>query len=575
MKLVCCLLLALAFQGATAAQLRDDRAVTKVVKLLQDMMTKSKEDGDRDHEVYVKFKCFCDTELAKKTREVERLTYEIEGFQNDIEGYKGEEGALAAKCSEVTWDIAQNEQARATAQSLREQEHENFIAEEEDLVAAIGQMKLAIETLAEVGADQTLEAAAAADHKMFMGGHQASLLKMRARVKESLAAVSALMDPKHKKSVTFLIQAPFTGTYSAVSGEVVGILKTMRDTFVDNLSSAKTTEEKQSAAYDRFTSIKEDAFARMKDMNDMYLDTIGELEKERSFFEDQLPDKIDQKEIKQDFLSELAPLCTERKKEFEQRRMLRSSEEAAVAEAISILNSEQAFGTFGKVDATTTGGTSFLQRASVVQRHGPTLSSSNRRQQAFQLLRKAASSQGSLRLAQLAGSLEAENPFEVVLKEIDNMINISAKEGKVDKEKLDFCRDERDKNNAELKEKEAEILALETSIDGLQNLIAEPETGLTDSIASDEASLADNGESQKTATELRQGENAAYQEDISHLTSAEDLLQRAVFLLKEYYAKVDDYAEVKKSGPVTLNGGKSFDADGVKTSFDGPKKALE
>jgi len=213
-----------------------------------------------------------------------------------------------------------------------------------------------------------------------------------------------------------------------------------------------------------------------------------------------------------------------------------------------------------------------LQRASVVQRHGPTLSSSNRRQQAFQLLRKAASSQGSLRLAQLAGSLEAENPFEVVLKEIDNMINISAKEGKVDKEKLDFCRDERDKNNAELKEKEAEILALETSIDGLQNLIAEPETGLTDSIASDEASLAENGESQKTATELRQGENAAYQEDIGHLTSAEDLLQRAVFLLKEYYAKVDDYAEVKKSGPVTLNGGKSFDADGVKTSFDRPKK---
>jgi len=266
MKLVCCLLLALAFQGATAAQLRDDRAVTRVVKMLQDMMTKSKEDGDRDHEVYVKFKCFCDTELAKKTREVERLTYEIQSSESDIEGYKGEEGALAAKRSEVTWDIAQNEQARATAQSLREQEHENFIAEEEDLVAAIGQMKLAIETLAEVGADQTLEGAAA-DHKMAMagfggaflenkGGHQASLLKMHARVKESLTAVSALMDPKQKKSVTFLIQAPFTGTYSAVSGEVVGILKTMRDTFVDNLSSAKTTEEKQSAAYDRFTSIK-------------------------------------------------------------------------------------------------------------------------------------------------------------------------------------------------------------------------------------------------------------------------------------------------------------------------------
>jgi hypothetical protein len=41
--------------------------------------------------------------------------------------------------------------------------------------------------------------------------------------------------------------------------------------------------------------------------------------------------------------------------------MLRSQEEAAIAEAIAVLNSDQAFATFGKVDATSTGSTSFVQ----------------------------------------------------------------------------------------------------------------------------------------------------------------------------------------------------------------------
>jgi len=41
----------------------------------------------------------------------------------------------------------------------------------------------------------------------------------------------------------------------------------------------------------------------------------------------------------------------------------------------------------------------------------------------------------------------------VVLKEIEKMIETTAKEGKVDKEKLDWCREERKTNNDLLDEK--------------------------------------------------------------------------------------------------------------------------
>merc|ERR1719388_255381 len=65
----------------------------------------------------------------------------------------------------------------------------------------------------------------------------------------------------------------------------------------------------------------------------------------------------------QEFLATLTERCASKAKEFEKRNMLRAGEEAAIAEAISILNSDAAFESFGKVGATSTGSTgpAFIQ----------------------------------------------------------------------------------------------------------------------------------------------------------------------------------------------------------------------
>merc|ERR1719207_2334 len=57
----------------------------------------------------------------------------------------------------------------------------------------------------------------------------------------------------------------------------------------------------------------------------------------------------------QDFLASLTDRCSKKKAEYEKRNMLRSQEEAAIAEAIAVLNSDAAFATFGSVSATSTG----------------------------------------------------------------------------------------------------------------------------------------------------------------------------------------------------------------------------
>jgi len=538
-----------ASRGAEAS--RDNRAVTKVVKLLEGMLEKSKADADADREVYAKFKCYCDTQEAKKTQEIDDLAAEIATLESKIEELKGSTGALSTECAELKAKMAENEQARKTAQALRDEEHENFLAEEADLEAALEQMKQAIETLSEVGADQTL--GAAADHKMFMA--KTGFVQVQAKVQSAVKAVSNFMDEAQKKRVASLLQGPggFTGTYSAVSGEVVGILKNMRDTFTANLKTARETEKAQLEAHEKFMALKIEEYEKMSDLYDEKQGQLGTNDDDLAARQQLLAEDQEQKATKEQFLSELEPLCEARKKEYEQRTALRANEDAAIAEALSILNSDAAFATFGKVSATSTGGTgaaSFIQLRAV----HPHDSADATRSQLRDLLQKAAAEGHSLRLAQLVSKVNAENPFSVVLSEIEKMVATIAEEGKVDKEKLDWCRDERKTKDEEKTEKENQITELGVQIDELTNTIEEPETGLKASIAADETSLLENGESQKTATNTRSEENAAYQKDIATLVEAEDLLARAVKVLSSYYDEIPSYHEEEKRGPVTLAG---------------------
>merc|ERR1712139_561868 len=58
----------------------------------------------------------------------------------------------------------------------------------------------------------------------------------------------------------------------------------------------------------------------------------------------------------EEFLAKLLVMCAKKAKEFEERKMLRANEEAAISQAIAILNSDAAFEAFEKVKATKSGG---------------------------------------------------------------------------------------------------------------------------------------------------------------------------------------------------------------------------
>jgi len=238
------------------------------------------------------------------------------------------------------------------------------------------------------------------------------------------------------------------------------------------------------------------------------------------------------------FLESLGEICTTKTKEYQSRVQLRTNEEAAISQAIAILNSDAAFATFGKVAATSTGDTgpaAFFQLAAARRVAASAPSASERRQQARALLRKAAHGRRSQVLSRVVGLLEAENPFKVVLEEIEKMIALIAEEGTTDQEKHDWCVTERQNKDVELGDAKSQITTLEAQIGELHIAIEDPETGLLVTIKNTEDSLTSNREDQKSQTEARTKENLVYQANIQTLVEAEDLLAKAIEVLKKYY----------------------------------------
>lgn len=538
---------ALALTGlavSSHAAVTKDNTITKVVKILQDMLAKSKKEGDEERTIFAKFKCFCDDNEMEKKESIAQLGKDINVLSSKIEELQGSTGGMSSAAAKLRADMMANENARAEAESIREKEHESFVNEEADMEQAIGQMNEAIDTLSEVGADQTL-GDSAADHEKMMAGFSA--LSVNARVKQALSAVSIFLNPQQTKNVQSFLQAraPFTGSYTSQSGQIVGTLKSMRDTFKENLATARATEKQQKESHKKLMSTLNKAYDEMSKSFDGKQSGMGDNDDNLATKKEQLVEAKEQKANDEEYLEKLLAMCEEKTKEYNQRKMLRANEDAAVAEAIAILNSDESFAAFGKTDATSTGGTgpAFIQlRSRRVRIHSSTMSLSAE-------VKKALLAAKSPRVAKVASLVQADNIFETVLNEITKMLEVIEEEGKQDKENLDWCNDERTENNDKLDEANDQIDTLTGEIQQLTDDIEDPETGLKSQIKTTEEDLASCIESQKTETKERKEANLLYQQDIKNLVAAESILNKAIKVLRKYY---DDLEKKMDAGEVFL-----------------------
>merc|ERR1719182_949643 len=550
-----------------------DKTITKVVKLLEGMLEKSKTDGENDRDVYAAYKCYCDKTDEEKNTAIADATAEIERMDSFLADKRAQNTKLSQEVAQLEKDIADNEQAREEATTIRDKENADFQKEESDLVTGIDQMDRAIQLLQEIGADATVSGDAsssqlmaddataqakeflsaqkdaeetAAAEKFLAGG----LITKKAKVskdimvsrdvmvskdcvaavtedvKKALRAASLFLTPEQRTSMRSFLQAPFTGNYNAQSGEIVGVLKSMNDTFTQNLLNARQVENKSLTEYNEYISVKETEHGEMTSSFESKKEILGNNADDIAQTSTELETTTGLKETDEEFLGDLTEKCAVKAKEYAKRVMLRTGEEAAISQAIGILHSDDARDTFGGVAATSTGsapGLSFVQLGETQPDPFHNLA---------KFMRKKANSLHSLRLAKVATAVAAENPFTKILEMMDKMIAAIDAEEKADVEKKTFCEDEQSVNEQNKADKETDINTLNANIGNLVTV----KNATMDNIATATSDLQTNRDSQATETEDRQAANAAFTKNLANIEEAEKILDKAIKVLAKYYA---------------------------------------
>merc|ERR1719160_1440976 len=467
--------------------------------------------------MFDKFMCFCsgnDGDLKKKaadaTAAIEELTAKLKSEEaekvqlgQDLIGHKSDRAGAESDIEEATM--------------LREKEASEFAAEKADSETNIAAMAKAIPAL-EKG----------------MGG--AALLQMPSgnrlrKIVESYPNV----DASDRRDVVAFFQE--NGDYAPASGQIVGILKAMKDDMEAELKEAIASEEKAVAGFADLKASKEKEIEIATEAIETKTQRSGEIAVSVVQTKDALEDTKDELADVQKFMTQLETECATKEKEWGEKCKVRAEEVSAISEAINILNDDDALDVFKKArpSALVQEQLGFLQKSD-----GP--ASKARKAQAIlaAAARKANTPQFDLLLYTLNSQLKMSSKgkgkalaqsLDKVIKMIDDMVVILGKDQADDDKSKTFCEDELEKTTDEQKAATEKKAGVEAAIAEATDAVSQ----LADEIAQLETDIKDLDKAVAQATEQRKEEHEDFGVSTQLNEAAMQLVKKAQQRLQKFY----------------------------------------
>jgi len=499
--------------ASAVAVLDGERPVMKVVRLLKDMETELINDLEDDRKVHEMLDCWCKTNREEKTAAIELG----EAKQSQLEAFLGE---AAAKMAEIKAkrDAAQDEvdkdwAALNEAKALRMKDNKAFHDEEMYLQQTIDAAQQAVIVLSKHHPE--LAQVKAVAHKL----RAVNVLSFKKLSKAQVEALRAFLDEPHSTGSSFL-GIPGMKSYAPQSGQIFGILKQMIADFKDDLSGAEAREADSVKEFEELKAAKEKEIKTGKELVIQLDDEFAEFgEKKAQAFKD-LEDTKAQLELDRTFLKNLEEKCAQSDEEFEKRVKDRNTEIEAVQDTIKIVNSDEAFDNFSKTVNTfvqISGGAATQEQQVLLRRVSSMLAEVGTRIQSPRLS-----------LMATAAQLDA---FTQVKAEIDKMVSELTKQQQDEIDHRDWCIKEMNDNKRDTAAAYAKKDSLETKIADLEKSI---ET-MTSEIDASTKAIAETQESMKRASEIREGEDADYQQTVQDQRLTQMILKKALARMKEVY----------------------------------------
>jgi len=473
--------------------------IRRVVTLLQRMQSSVAAEGEKEKKMFEEFMCYCKTGTDDLKTSIDAAENKNPQVKSALEEAGAALAQLKKNIEQHKANVVDAKKTMATATALREKEAAAFATESSDLktnVAALGKAITAIEAGTAGSFLQSSEAVA-------------SLQKMTVDVDMNAADRDML--------TAFLSQGQ---GYAPQSGQIVGILKQMRDTMEKTLAEVIAAEEEAVKTHDALMAAKKKEIDANTAALESKLQRVGQTGLDIVEMKEDLDDT--KKALAEDkkFLAELHKGCSTKQAEWDERCKVRADELLALGDTIKVLNDDDALELFKK----TLPSPSFIQTQT---------SSTLMRKRALAVVQLAQVHSKRPELDFIALALRESNhgPFDKVISMIDEMVGILAEEQKSDDDKKAYCEAELDKTEDEKKTLERKVDDLGSALEDTKGMIQ----SLTEEIAALVDGIKNLDKSVAEATENRKAENAAYKELMAADTAAEELLAMAGNRLAKFY----------------------------------------
>jgi len=394
------------------------------------------------------------------------------------------------------------------ATALREKEHAAFVAESTELKGY---------TTALAGAIPAIQAGMAGTGLLQARAAQVAQLRHAVSKDERLTDYD-------RQSVLVFLAGSTEGTssrYVPKGGEIVGILKDMKEGFDTDLAGVEKKEAEAVKIFDDLMSAKKKEVATLTASIEKKMARVGELDLSIVRMKQELTDSEAALIENQKFLKDLDSDCKSKTAEMELRVKTRAEELVAIADTIKILNDDDALELFKKT----------LPSATFVQ----LTITKEAKQRAMVALRKVEQSSpkdsgADLRFLELA-LMGRKVDFTKVFKMIDDMVVILKQEQVDDDAKQEYCNMQLDTTKDKAKALTKNIKDLEIDIDEKTNAMStlkEDLKVLNKGIVELDRLVAD-------ATQQRKQENEEFTELISNDMAAKEILAFAKNRLQKFY----------------------------------------
>jgi len=472
------------------------------VTMLQMMLKKVEAEGEKEKELFEKYMCYCQTSGGDLKKSIADADTKIPQLQSQIEEAEARKGTLEEDVKNHQADREAAKAAMASATAIREKEAAAFEKSKTELSAYLEAMTKAIAALEKGMAGGFLQTPAAGVLRRLAVGEQ------------------HLLDADRQDLLAFLSQGQGS-SYVPKSGEVVGILKQLKDEMDKDLADAMSAEDEAISAYKELMAAKTKEVAALTKAIEEKLERIATLGVQIAEMKNDLTDAEESLIEDTKFLADLEKNCATKTAEWDERSKTRAQEILAISETIKILNDDDALELFKKT----------LPSASLLQMETRTDAARQRALVAV-LAARAVATVRTPQLDLISMALRGKKiGFEKVIKMIDDMVVTLKKEQTDDDNKKEYCTTQLDAADDKKKSLEHTIADLEAAIAADEESLAT----VTAEIAALEDGIKALDKAVVEATEQRKEEHEDFTELMAQDSAAKEIILFAKNRLNKFY----------------------------------------